>query len=798
MSEDPSKRIYVNNTPYPNNNNNQFNPAQSQNQYQQNNQPQQFENNPSINPSNIQNSRNVNNNNNNYNINNPSNQRSIHPFPSKNYNYSLNSNNFGIHPTMTRTDPFNLQRMQFANRSGRIRIEDITNLNFNTIIKTNNVMSLEKFAENLIYADPDEFEFNDPNMSKLIKQFQYSLEYLNNKQNEYDNINNVLENNYNQLINDSYILEERLKKNKRLIAKYKSSIKEKEMLLHTYRSIIDFNVNPTEEENLIIKNYESTKEKLQNKNGFYMCHICSGKPFSSEEKLESHMKRRHLHQANFLNDDLNESYDNYNKKINEMKNYFEDIIKKNNEENLKNDYFKGLNMMKLENERKMKDMENHLKDVLEGFKDYIIRSSLMAQQNAMIIQAKQIPEKKEEEEEKKDPTAEEIKKMTESIRDLNNLLKEQYNNNNKIDDLKKEMENIKNQQNQLKLEQNKIPNQNQPKININVNEKIPSEKKIYVPIVNKEEEEDKKIEESQVENKSQFDNKNEKSIEINPNDIKNSSVKSEDDSQKIGKLEQILLRNKKTKIIQKNIEEEEINTNKIENKDNNEEEEIINENNNKINENLHDSNNFKNSQENFEIDTKIHNSEIINPHQKELSKTTKVKSTKKKFKPIEIKKDYNKTMTTADELDLFYAKFMNRDNAILEEEEPNVDDYMEKIIPNEIQQDENKLKNTLNMTINNKAKDENVPLDDYFDKNKVELLDIIDKTLKNIEEINEKNEINELYYDSVRKAIDLKLLEADKESMKNSIDPRTGLLKKTRSNNATKIINEANNFDDDF
>ena len=58
-----------------------------------------------------------------------------------------------------------------------------------------------------------------------------------------------------------------------------------------------------------------------------------------------------------------------------------------------------------------------------------------------------------------------------------------------------------------------------------------------------------------------------------PNDIKNSSVKSEDDSQKIGKLEQVLLRNKKTKIIQKNIEEEEINTNKIENKDNNEEEE---------------------------------------------------------------------------------------------------------------------------------------------------------------------------------------------------------------------------------
>ena len=382
--------------------------------------------------------------------------------------------------------------------------------------------------------------------------------------------------------------------------------------------------------------------------------------------------------------------------------------------------------------------------------------------------------------------------MTQSIMDLNNLLKEQYNNNNKIDEMKKEMENIKNQQNKLQLEQNnlkKYPQQNQTKINVNLNDqRNPSEKKIFVPLVNKEEE-DKKSEA-----KSQFENEIEKSIEINPNEIKN-DAKSEDDSQKIGKLEQVL-RNKKKKTIQNNIIEEEIIvTNKLQNKDNNEEEEDKKEENeidNKSKENLHDSNNFKNSQENFEINTNVNN-KIINSPPKEMSKTTKLK-TKKKFQPIEIKMDYNKTMTKADELDLFYAKFMNRDNAILEEEEPKVEDYMEKIIPNEIQQDENKLMNTLNMSINNKAKEENIPLDDYMDKNKVELLDIIDKTLKNIEEINEKNEINELYYDSVRKAIDLKLLEADKESMKNSIDPRTGLLKKTRSNKASKIISEANNF----
>ena len=61
--------------------------------------------------------------------------------------------------------------MKFANREGRIRMTEITNLDLNNIIKTNNIMPLEQFAENLIYADINPEDYEDKNMVKLIKTF---------------------------------------------------------------------------------------------------------------------------------------------------------------------------------------------------------------------------------------------------------------------------------------------------------------------------------------------------------------------------------------------------------------------------------------------------------------------------------------------------------------------------------------------------------------------------------------------------------------------------------------------------
>ena len=154
-------------------------------------------------------------------------------------------------PDIKTDDPFLNPQMQFATRNGKLRIREIESLDINNIIRTNNVGSLENFAENLIFGDVEAENFEDKNLVKLIKTFQYALEFLNSKQNMLETTNQSLENDYNQLRNDSFALEAKLKENKALIQRYSKEKKEKEMLLVTYKSIIDYNT--TEENSEIIE-----------------------------------------------------------------------------------------------------------------------------------------------------------------------------------------------------------------------------------------------------------------------------------------------------------------------------------------------------------------------------------------------------------------------------------------------------------------------------------------------------------------------------------------------------------------
>ena len=136
-------------------------------------------------------------------------------------------------------------------------------------------------------------------------------------------------------------------------------------------------------------------------------------------------------------------------------------------------------------------------------------------------------------------------------------------------------------------------------------------------------------------------------------------------------------------------------------------------------------------------------------------------------------------MTPSDQLEQFYADFNNRDNPIFEEDNPEPKHYLQKIIPEEVKQDEDKLKETLHNSL--LATTKNMPsYQTYDEKSKKELISIIDKTLKNIEEVNTKNEVSQLYFDTVQKAIDWKLYEAEKEEIKQKMDNPTKL-KRTKS-----------------
>ena len=634
--------------------------------------------------------------------------------------------------------------MKFANREGRIRMTEITNLDLNNIIKTNNIMPLEQFAENLIYADINPEDYEDKNMVKLIKTFQYALEYLNNQQNELENANSILENDYNQLINESYSLEERLKTNKAKISKYNNDKKARLMLIETYRSIINYHVNPGEEESIVIKHIEKISQERSGAK--YYCHICSGKPFSSEDKLESHMKRRHNAQVEF--NPLEESFDNYEKQINDIKNYFENIIKQREDEQFKYDYMNDLERMKKQNKQELNDMENRLKDTLDQFRDFIIKTSL--QQRNQVIEAQVIPEEKVSKKEEKiiiqNPQIDQFDSLKKSIQDLGELVKLQHSK--KMEDFQRQIDNLRKSQSQIKdrydkteinISQNRVqkPIEQQPE-NISSKFNPPETKPIIIS-----------------ENKVPEEKKEEKKIEILRNVKKDSEEK------------------EKKEILNPMIQEKTL--------------VIGNPNNNP----------FALNQDNINVNT----GNSFLPKAPALNKTQELpKEKKKKFKPL-VFRGMNKTMdnlTKEDELELFFINFTNRDNEIFEEEEPKAEDISKVIIPKEVKQDQDILTQTLNKSIIEQAEKENVPLDDFMDKNKMELIEIIDNTLKNINEINKQNQISEIYYNTVQKAIDLKIYEAEKEMIKNDIDEKNEEFKKKKMSKASKVIEDIKSEYSDF
>ena len=639
------------------------------------------------------------------------------------------------------------QNIQFANREGNIRINEIANLDLNNVIKTNNIMPLEQFAENLIYADINPDDYEDKNLVKLIKAFQYGLEYLYKKQNDLDKQNEKLANEYNELINESYDIERRLKENKQKISKYNSEKKERLMLINTYSSIINYHCNPIEEENIVIKQIE--KIKKENSGARYYCHICSGKPFSSEEKLESHMKRRHNAQARYnINNPMEESFENYERKINEMKEYFENLMKnKENEKIKQNDYKDDLEKLKEENNKKFKNMEDELRNTLDNFKKFLQnsqRQQIQIKEQPPIIQNSQIDQ---------------FSSLKQSIENLGDLIKQQ--NDKKLKEMEKQIEDLKkNQYNNSSI--NKKEN-----INISI-----SEKKNSFPLDSYQKQE----------LNTQYEPPKEEKIVIRETKENIPTIKGDEEKESIipeKKKETNLRSIKKSELQESN---QEISTSKL--KDN-KIEPIIQENTIILNSQIN-SNDLK--QDNILLesnnDLKISGNALL-PNAPKLNQTEEIpKKKNKKFKRIKTKA-MNKTMenmTNEDELELFFANFTNRDNEIFEEEEPKVNQIQENVIPNdtEFKQDNNILSQTLTQTINNKAKNENIEFEDYLDKSKRELIDIIDKTLKQINEANEENEMKSFYYNTTQKALDMKIYENDKELMKQNLEKKN--IKKSKVN----------------
>ena len=152
---------------------------------------------------------------------------------------------------------------------------------------------------------------------------------------------------------------------------------------------------------------------------------------------------------------------------------------------------------------------------------------------------------------------------------------------------------------------------------------------------------------------------------------------------------------------------------------------------------------------------------------------------------MEAKKSLNKS-AEFDELVEFSVNFLNRDHDIIDREKPSPNLYLKKIIPENRRQDDEKIDEDTSKVIDNKIKNY-----DFENKNVSDLLKVIEETLQNINEINSNNDFSNLYYETVQKAIDLKLVEEDEKQIKDAYDNRQ--LKRSRSSSKAKVvINQTN------
>ena len=361
-------------------------------------------------------------------------------------------------------------QMKFAKRQDKLNIDIINNIDLDNVIRTNNMAPLEKISGNLVYQEIKDEDFEDPSLPKLLKTYQYALEYLYAKQSKLDQANKKLNIEYNQLINQSFEIEEKLKNNKEKINKNKQTKKEHEKLLLTYESLVNFNMNPAQETNIIMKNIKSTydenissfgKNRNQKmgigdypKNARFYCHICNGKYFNTEVGLENHMKKRHLAQIRENSQrekeemKVEEIKDIYDKKLEETKNHFQNLLMKQNESITKANLQEEINIMNREKDEKFKLLlENHKNnnnEISNMLKEFTVKQDELNQR--ILNLAKDANEKNENKEIPKinieNPISNDINKLINTVENLGEAIKNKENQNNEND--KMQMLNILN------------------------------------------------------------------------------------------------------------------------------------------------------------------------------------------------------------------------------------------------------------------------------------------------------------------------------------------------------------------
>ena len=151
--------------------------------------------------------------------------------------------NTGKIPSQTTPNNLNYQTNYMQrDRTMSIKWRDIMKIDLKFIQRTNDLSTLETYLENLIYSNVTEDEISsvpEGNIAKLIRIYQFIIEYLLNSQQNLENNIKTLEEQNTSLSNEISMKDITLEENKKLIRTMKKEKKRDEMVLLTYKNVIE-------------------------------------------------------------------------------------------------------------------------------------------------------------------------------------------------------------------------------------------------------------------------------------------------------------------------------------------------------------------------------------------------------------------------------------------------------------------------------------------------------------------------------------------------------------------------------
>ena len=639
------------------------------------------------------------------------------PNPSNIYQSQFSSNQ-NYNTNYNQNTNLNYNSMDYDSNTGYMAIKwrDVMKIDLDALNSSQDLSPVGNYLNNIIYSNISENEIGsvpEGNIVKLIKIYQNVIRHYmrNNNQLEYD-IQQLQDEN-SRLINENESKEATLQGNKDLITKLKKQKQNDDRVLLTYKNVIQ-NMGKIKRTDINVSVNNSNYIRNRNENiGNYDCQYCPGIRFTTENEYIHHMR---IHDANYQKQSMRDG--KLENKIDELKDEFSKYIQNLQDRN--KDNFNNQN--KIDYDR----FQNQIDRLGDKFEKTISELSALYKENINkniqnpIIIPQNNPEKIIYQ---KDNSNNELiqKLIEENNKKMNLILEERDEEREK--ERKKYMELLKEYEEKLNQLENQNPNQSQNiryEKNITINQAI-------------EEKEPEKIYRKRKEN-----------VDIIPSKttFKAGDLESDNEEENIrGNDKKIIIKNmKETSNLMVDLTE------------------ISKKRNENIQERRKETNENPQKEKPIEIKKGRTNLDMI--EEEKISDVPK----KEKLRG----KGNKRIITEITTLNEFYQKYRNREKEIFRN--ANEENYLEEIIGDNYQENENNLNKLLNTylddTISNVLRNNNINNRNIDEELKNKNIDELQDLIKNSQIISD-DKITKSYFESISKYVDLDNLKNDIKTYTN-------------------------------